>query len=82
MARMRLRKYDRDAITTRAMEHCECDRIEHDHGASDCPRSLGPKARFVFKEGVPHIHPSQLNVIIVCPTCRSYIDREKGIVSG
>ena len=82
MAKMRLRKFDRDEITARAMERCECDRLDHDHGASDCTRPVGPRAKFVFKEGVMHTCPSQLNVIIVCPTCRSYIQREKGIVSG
>lgn len=82
MPTYRLSKYDREAILARAMERCECERFNHDHGANECPRHTGPKAKFVFKEGVPHVHPSQLNVILVCPTCQSYIQREKGIVNG
>jgi len=82
MPRYKLSGNDIEAINIRAMGHCECDRFDHDHGMSDCPRKIGEKARFVFRVGVQHVHPSVSNVIIVCPTCHSYIDREKGIVSG
>ena len=82
MPRQRLSKYDREVIRTRAMGDCECDRIDHDHGINDCPRPAGPRAKFVFKEGSLHVAPSQLNVILVCPTCYSYIKQERGIVSG
>jgi hypothetical protein len=82
MPRARLSRFDREAIIRRAMGHCECDRANHDHGMLGCHRPVGPRSKFVFEEGSPHNFPSQLNVIIVCPTCYSYIQLEKGIVSG
>jgi len=82
MPRAILSRFDREAITRRAMGHCECDRIDHDHSMLQCHRPLGPRAKFVFKEGSLHSSPSQLNVIKVCPTCYAYIRQERGVVSG
>lgn len=82
MPRVRLNRFDREAIVRRAMEHCECDRVNHDHDMSQCHRPVGSRAKFVFKQDSLHNFANQLNVIMVCPTCCSYIQQEKGIVSG
>jgi hypothetical protein len=77
MPKSNLSKHDVKSILDRAMGQCECEFDSHDHGIDRCPHKIGTRRKFTYREGSVH-NANFLNVIVVCPSCYSLIQSERG----